>query len=308
MSFLNKLKDAPDFHRYSKRAMATLFEIVIEEKDEEYAAQAAKAAFELLLRIEGEISRFLPGSDVYRINNAPAEKEIVLGEYAYEAVLHAEEFRNLTAGYFDARIAAVTNSVKESSPENIKPQNPAKRGEIFFNEKNYGLRKSLASVKLDLGGSGKGYALDKMGELLAEWGIENYLIHGGGSSVKAAGSPQNSDGWLLSISDPRNLNETVSEFTLRDFSFSGSGIKKGRHIINPLSGLRAVNRLAAWAAAPGAELSDALSTAFMMMPENEIEKLCKENHEIEGVIIYRDKSKYFSAGQNQKIFSPALTS
>ena len=53
----------------------------------------------------------------------------------------------------------------------------------------------LASpIRVDLGGVGKGYAVDRMAEMLKEWSIDLRLIHGGFSSVLALDAPRRLEG------------------------------------------------------------------------------------------------------------------
>src|SRR5580765_8095910 len=61
--------------RFSHEAMATVYEMYTAHVDAGYAAQAAQATFDLVDRLERELSRFLPNSDIGRINElAPGER------------------------------------------------------------------------------------------------------------------------------------------------------------------------------------------------------------------------------------------
>ncbi|MBM3891814.1 MAG: hypothetical protein FJ388_22085, partial [Verrucomicrobia bacterium] len=63
---------------------------------------------------------------------------------------------------------------------------------------------------------------------------------------------------------------------LANVSLSGSGTAvKGRHIYDPRTGKPAEGNHRAWAAAPAAAVSDALSTAFMIQSEQEIRDCCR---------------------------------
>jgi thiamine biosynthesis lipoprotein len=149
------------------------------------------------------------------------------------------------------------------------------------------------NLDLDLGAVGKGYALDKALDVLREWGIENALLHGGTSTAVAVGSPEVLPADQVSSEHPsanaiRPLGiETLggwpvgvgagwpgapSRILLSGRALSGSGTEvKGEHILDPRTGAPARRHLAAWASAPTAALSDALSTAFFVMTPEEIE-------------------------------------
>jgi len=143
------------------------------------------------------------------------------------------------------------------------------------------------AIDLDLGGFGKGYAVDKMAELLLEWDLDTFLIHGGTSSVLAQGAPATKDGWPLSISHPENLEQTLEYIHLRDRALSGSGLQKGQHILNPRTGYPLPKTRTTWAFAPTAAVSDALSTAFMIMTLEEIEDYCSRHPAVQAIVLER---------------------
>ncbi|VAX15760.1 hypothetical protein MNBD_IGNAVI01-1627, partial [hydrothermal vent metagenome] len=130
---------------------------------------------------------------------------------------------------------------------------------------------------------------DKICELLLEWDIENAFIHGGGSSVKSIGNLSKYHGWPITVSNPSNPKQTLADILIKDFSISASGIKKGEHIFNPVLGQPVMKRNAAWAIADSAAVSDALSTAFMIMDIDSILELCRTNSDINAMIIEGEK-------------------
>jgi thiamine biosynthesis lipoprotein len=56
-------------------------------------------------------------------------------------------------------------------------------------------------------------------------------------------------------------------------------------IIDPRSGQPVKGCLGAWAAAPTAALSDALSTAFMVMSAGEVEAYCARRRDISALVL-----------------------
>jgi thiamine biosynthesis lipoprotein ApbE len=68
-------------------------------------------------------------------------------------------------------------------------------------------------------------------------------------------------------------------------ALSGSGVKKGRHIIDPRTHRPVDRRNAAWVCVSSATESDALSTAFMVMNEEEIAALCAKRTDVQAVVI-----------------------
>src|SRR5688572_16120284 len=66
---LERPRELRDVRRFSHGAMNTVFEVFAVHADEHYAAQAVQAAFDLVDRLERDLSRFLPNSDIARINH-----------------------------------------------------------------------------------------------------------------------------------------------------------------------------------------------------------------------------------------------
>lgn len=272
----------PGMKRFSHEAMATTFEVIIVHEDEHYARQAAAAAFEEVDRLEGELSRFIENSDISRINNLPANQPLLLGLDAFECLKISVQMYAETNGAFDITIGSLLRCWRD---EQGNPRTPS--GEelnfarlhtgsnlIQLNEREHTIRPATSPVLIDLGGIGKGYAVDRVAELLREWSIETALISGGYSSVLALEAPPGTKGWPLTLSDPADHRRILARPHLRAGALGGSGVQKGGHIISPRTGRPVEGKRAAWSAAPNATTADALSTAFMIMDTDEIRQYC----------------------------------
>jgi hypothetical protein len=164
-------RELRDVRRFSHEAMATVFEVYAVHPDEQYAAQAAQAAFELTDRLERELSRFLPNSDISRINHLAAGEQSRVSPSTLECLVIARHVFDFTGGAFDISIGTGLPSLELDAGD--AP----------------GSRDNRTGVQVDLGGIGKGYAVDLMAELLEEWGLAQALVHGGFSSVLALEAP-----------------------------------------------------------------------------------------------------------------------
>ena len=232
--------------------------------------------------------RFVETSDVSRISRLPAGESTRVGLAALECLQLALRVHEETGGAFDVTVGELASLLARAAGET--PTESAIAGarsrtgmhlvEVMEEHSAVGLR--LAGVRIDLGGVGKGYALDRMAELLGEWSIERVLVHSGQSSVVAVGSPPGAEAWPLGIRDPLDEARTLGEFLLGSGrALSGSGRRlHGSHIIDPRTGLPAEGALGAWAAAASAALADALSTAFMVMSVEEIAAYCAEHPDV----------------------------
>jgi thiamine biosynthesis lipoprotein len=149
---------------------------------------------------------------------------------------------------------------------------------------------------LDLGAIGKGYAVDRAVELLKEWGVRSALVHGGTSSVYAFGHLAGNAGWQVTLSDPDRPEDVIEKILLVEAGLGGSGIKKGRHIIDPRRARPIKGRRAAWVISESAARSDALSTACMVMTEEETRALITGDVHLRAVVLPGDGGCPFRAG------------
>jgi thiamine biosynthesis lipoprotein len=261
-------------HRFSHEAMATVYEVYAAHDNRSYAAQAAQACFDLVDRLEQELSRFRPNSDVTRINHLDAGDSTPVGTSTLECLVIARHIYGLTGGAFDVSIGTGLPSLELDAVAST-------------------VRASGPGVRIDLGGIGKGYAVDVMAELLEEWDVPVALVHGGFSSMIALDPPAGHAGWPLTLSDPSAPSTVLARLSVGQAALGASGVRKGDHIVDPRTNEPARQRRAAWVTLPRpraerdgatpqhrpcpAAVADALTTACMLLDRNDIQGLCANN-------------------------------
>jgi thiamine biosynthesis lipoprotein len=282
-----------NIHHFSHAAMATIFEIFIAHENKNYASQAAHAAFVELDRLEQELSRFIENSDISRINNLSKHQSIIIGMDALTCLQACKILYHETQGAFDVSVGPLIKLWRKRdqyTKEDLELQANLLHGKIGLtnleiSEEKHEVRLMSESIQIDLGGYGKGYAVDKMADILTDWSIEQTLIHGGKSTVLALNAPPGEQGWKVTMSNPRDYSHVIESRFLKYQALSGSGLQKGSHIINPHTGFPVENKIAAWAGVRSAALSDALSTSFMIMSQREIEAYVLAHEDITALII-----------------------
>ena len=300
--------DAP-LHRFAHRAMGATFEVLVANEDYEYARQASEAAFEELDRLEGQLSRFIPSSDVCQVAALKAGGAVRVGMAALECLKTAGQVHAETGGAFDVTIGpllALWNPKDGSAPDPSEADQAAARAcvgmhHLVLCESEHAVGVRRDGVQVDFGGIGKGYAVDQMAALLGEWSIESALIHGGESSVLGIGAPPGKDGWPVSLCGPGRGARTLACVSLRDRALSGSGVgPRHRHIIDPRTGRPAAANVGAWAVMGSATVADALSTAFLVMSPAEVEHYCRRHGDVSGMLLTADgEGKIYRFGQWQ---------
>ena len=163
--------------RFSHQAMNTVFGIVCTHADGEYAQQAAWAAFDVARRMEQELSRFIENSDISRINSLAEDESVRVNRWTMECLELARLARAETGGVFDISLGSGLDR-------------------LWLDPQRLVVRADAAGARLDLGGIGKGYAVDRMAEVLAEWGVERAVVHGISIREFAHHYPEAFRGWL----------------------------------------------------------------------------------------------------------------
>lgn len=105
--------------------------------------------------------------------------------------------------------------------------------DIHLDEKDTRYEKPF-SLKVDLGGIGKGYAIDKVSEHLRKK-YKNFIVNAGGD-VRLEGSDikANIKGWICSVEHPLITNEIICNVKLSDMSIATSGINKRKWLLKGL--------------------------------------------------------------------------
>jgi thiamine biosynthesis lipoprotein len=179
------------------------------------------------------------------------------------------------------------------------------------------VRFGRSGMEINLGSIGKGYALDRAAELLLAMGVENFLLHGGNSSVLGRGgqeSPVRESGvsgqesgverdesgraqreaWWIGLRHPLAPARRIGEVRIRDRALgtSGSGTqffvhqgKRYGHILDPRTGWPASGTLSTTVAAETGAEADALATAFYVMGRDAAIGYCRRHPSVSAVIM-----------------------
>ena len=299
--------------RFAHFSMGTTFEIMLADSDEEYAGQISQAVFAEIDRIKDLISKFNPSSEVGQINRLRAGQSLRIGVETYQCLKTALSVQAETEGAFDINVGALMKYRERQSSESRPPRTDVlKQLDLLQKTRGYMVKYRPAKemdgpteLNLDLGGIGKGYALDCTLQILSDWGVERALVHGGTSTALAVGTPPEGlgqkKGWPVGIGGVWECPEMPKKFFLKDRALSGSGTEvKGDHIYDPRTNMPAKEHLGAWVSHPSAAVADALSTAFMVMNTEEVSRYCDKHPDVWALVVIDPKTC--------KVFNPGLTS
>lgn len=235
--------------------MNTTFAVRVRGVQAKLAERAAAACFRLIESIEEQLSRYLPGSDISRINGLRRGESLLVAETTHRCLLRAFEAGSRTAGLFDVTLGARTWEDAEDTAVAGRLEIDPRRPRVHCRE---------AGRQLDLGGIGKGFALGECLLLLQDHGVAELLLSAGGSTHLAWGpSP-----WRI-----RNGPGPEEAFDLAACAWSVSGEAiQGAHVIHPdTAGPADYAFRRVGVMHPDPALADAFSTAALLMSPGELE-------------------------------------
>lgn len=285
-------EESPLVHRFGHQAMGTTFEAIIAGHPISYAAEAAQAAFAEVERMERLFSRFDTSSEISQVNRLGPGQAMAIGIETYECLTIAERVRLETGGAFDINFRGLQRSSEPERKRRARMVLSASHGFWVAREGE----PAESTLDLDLGGIGKGYALDRVAEVLSDWGVDRFLFHAGTSTALARGDGLGlaaaKRGWPVGAGGHSASAIAPDRLLLRDRALSGSGSEvKGGHIVDPRRAQPVSLYLGVWVSHPRATEADALSTAFMVMTFEEIEFYCELHPEVWALVLTPDRRK-----------------
>lgn len=247
---------------HEHEAMNTTFNLRLLGMDDASARSLAQLCIEKIDQLEGQLSRFVEGSDVSRINALPDGETLYISEACHRCLLLAMEAAAQTHGLFDITLGRRIEHRKEDKDGPM----PDLVGRLKIHPDVPAVSCEQEGREIDLGGIGKGFALDELRELLIEWDCDGALLSAGASSILAHGSGS----WPIQLADDASQRLELEDMAL---SVSGTGIQ-GSHLVHPW-GEEAMPENPCervWVLADRAAMAEVWSTALMLLEPEEFEE------------------------------------
>jgi thiamine biosynthesis lipoprotein len=287
-----------------RRAMACEFEVQLAANRNDNSMEHVFEALDLVESLESQLTVFRDDSEVIRLNRRAAEEPVAVEPRLFGLFRRAQELHRETDGALDITSGPLSDAWGFSRREGRIPSDEQIAGarervgmqHVALDAEKKTIVFHRPGMSVNLNSMGKGYALDRMAELLAQHDVDDYLLHGGKSSVLARGDQPGSDGtgWRVAIRHPLRQTETLAELVLHNQALSTSGagtqffIRRGRrygHILDPRSGYPAEGLYSATVIAPTAAEAEGLSTAFYVMGPEKAGDFCAARPEIAALLV-----------------------
>lgn len=287
---------AGDTVRLETRAMACTWQVMLNPGDRS-AVMHASDALDLVHHLESLMTVYRDDGQLAIVNQQAGHGPTEIDPYLVDVLAQSIELTEQTDGAFDVTSGALVTLWRSCRKQERVPSEPelteAKRltglGQIRLDKEAGTVELAEPGVELNLGAIGKGFALDQAASFLLEQGVDDFLIHGGASSVLAVGVHAGA-GWPVGIKNPLLNDQSMLTVVLGDeataagrgLGTSGGNVQYFRlggrrcgHILDPRTGQPAEELLSASIVADDAATADALSTAAFVAGRDAVVGWCE---------------------------------
>jgi thiamine biosynthesis lipoprotein len=246
-------------YEYQRPEMGVPFRIVLYSDKQPTADRAAEAAFQRVQQLNDIMSDYDPDSELSQLSRSSGQgREVPVSDDLWFVLKRAEALAERSDGAFDVTVGPYVILWRRARRQHELPD-PARLAQagqsvgyqhVRLDPKRQSVELLVPNMRLDLGGIGKGYALDQALKVLRAQGIERALVEGGGD-LEVSEPPPGKPGWRIELSSVDATNAPPARFLLlknRAISTSGDlyqrleiNGKRYSHIVDPHTGVGLTN-------------------------------------------------------------------
>jgi thiamine biosynthesis lipoprotein len=280
-------------YAYSVQKMGSPFNIILYADTKQMADSAAQESFKLVDSINLICSDYDSSSELFKLRYAAVGAPIKLSPILFELIYIAKGAYKDADGSFDITVGPLSRLWRSARRSQQFPSHATineARNRVGFNKVQLDsgaqtITFLYPNMQLDMGAIAKGYAADKVLELMKSFGITTALVDAGGDMV-AFGMPPQKKGWTIGINVPgqqEKLLERKLVLSNKAVATSGDAFqymlhdrKKYGHIIDPRTGYGVTFQRNVTVVAPTATTADWLATACSILTLDQVKILAKK--------------------------------
>ena len=274
-----------EWRNRAEAIMGTSIYVELWSDDAPKGDEAIEAVMAEMRRIDELMSHYKPESQLSQINARAAQEPVQVDPELFDLIKLSTHYSIITEGAFDITYASVGHLY--DYPHHVRPTEEQIKAALpgvnwrnmLLDAEHHTVRFEHPGMRIDLGGIGKGYAVDRGIAILQARGFKHALVTAGGDSRiigDRMGRP-----WVVGIRNPDDKNKVVTRLPIVNSAMSTSGdyeryFDEGgvryHHIIDPRTGHPASKVRSATILGPTATETDGMSkTAFVLGPEKALE-------------------------------------
>ena len=268
----------------TRRLMGVPWTITLYAASEAAGREAAAAAFAEVERLNRILSDYDETSELSRLSAAaPTAAPVEVSDDLWRVLERSVAIRDATGGAFDPTVGPLTTLWRQSRrsgalprPDKLAAARAAMGPEkLVLDSERRAVRLEAPGMRLDLGGIGMGYAIDRALEVLRKRSIAAAMVDASGD-VGVSGPPPGSPGWRIEVAplDPTATGAERQTLVLVDAAVTTSGdARQGveidgvrySHIVDPRTGIGVMGQAAVTVIANDCTTADALATAASVL-------------------------------------------
>jgi thiamine biosynthesis lipoprotein len=288
--------------------MGTFSRVVVIARTERAANACIQAAFDVQERVNELMSYRREDSELNKVNRRAFDEPVAVDPMTFEVLQQSVRFSRLSDGAFDVTVGPLMDLWKKAGESNETPtpralaQARAKVGydKLILDDEKKTVRFAVPGMRVDLGGIGKGYAVDKAVEAMKERGALGGMVDLGGNIRCFGRAPQGQQHWRVGLQDPNVAPDQIGGskplliLALTNESVATSGDyrrfvkvhgEKRSHILDTRTGQGAILLASDTIIAPDATTADALSTAVNVLGPEQGLALVERLPDVEAILI-----------------------
>ena len=213
-------------------AMGATFSVILYGSDQASMNLAIDAAFDEAHRLDELLSNYKRASEWSRVNREAAAHPVKVSPELFQLLSDCLAYSRASEGIFDLTVGPLMRAWgffggtrHVPSPDEIRDAlELVGYQHVQLDARNQTVRFDRPGIEIDPGGVGKGYAVDRIVEILRARGFRNALVAASGSSIFGLGNPPDDpQGWPVNIADPWDHRKNAARVFLKDESLSTSG-------------------------------------------------------------------------------------
>jgi thiamine biosynthesis lipoprotein len=278
--------------------MGTTFEVkvvapLLPKQRQEAVRQAIRAQ---LQDVDGKMSTYRDASEISRLNRSRASTPHPLSRETFTVLEAAQRISRATGGAFDITVGPLVNAWgfgpaphTASLPTDAEIEQLQLRSgwaKIELNPRDSTILKREPALYLDLSAIAKGYAVDRVSEVLAEMNLTRHMVELGGE-VRTSGRNVGGNAWRIAIEKPVSGGRALQRILpLENLALATSGDYRNfrlaederlSHTIDPRTGRPVWHQLTSVSVVDASCMrADGYATALMVLGEEEGYRLAAE--------------------------------